>query len=179
MHTYISLTVICVSLILTVPAQAQQDSQHVDESGNISLPKDFRVNMTHLGSWYVPSGDASGFHDVYTQASSVKAYRKTKKFPNGTILIKELRASKAADYTTGAGVHSATDTIKQTFVMIKDEDNNFSNNKSWGNGWGWALFKGDNVTNLSKNYQQDCLGCHVPVKNTDWIYVQGYPTLRK
>jgi hypothetical protein len=31
----------------------------------------------------------------------------------------------------------------------------------------------------STNYKSDCLGCHTPAKDTDWIYSQGYPTLQK
>ena len=42
-------------------------SEFVDDKGNISFPKDFRKTMVHLGSWFVPTGEASGFHDVYTR----------------------------------------------------------------------------------------------------------------
>jgi len=153
-------------------------SAFVDKKGNISLPKDFRKTMSHLGSWFVPTGDASGFHDVYAQQSDVTAYRKTGKFPDGAVIIKELRASNAADYTTGKNVSFANETIKQWFVMIKDAKNRFPNNKNWGNGWGWALFKTDNPDlNVSKDFQKDCLGCHIPAKENDWVYIEGYPTL--
>jgi len=153
-------------------------SNFVDKEGNISLPKDFRKVMSHLGSWYVPAGDASGFHDVYAQQADITKYRKTGSFPDGTILIKELRASNSADYSTGNNVSYANKTIKQWFVMIKDTKNRFSNNKNWGNGWGWALFKTDKPdVNVSTDYQKDCLGCHFPAKDTDWVYIEGYPTL--
>ncbi len=153
-------------------------SAFVDEKGNISLPKDFRKTMSHLGSWFVPEGDASGFHDVYAQQTDVTAFIKTGKFQDGTILIKELRASSAADYTTGKNVSFANETIKQWFVMIKDSKNRFPKHKNWGNGWGWALFKTDNPDiNVSMDYQKDCVGCHIPAKDNDWVYIDGYPTL--
>lgn len=41
-------------------------SEYVDKEGNITLPIDFRTSTIHLGSWFVPTGDASGFHGVYT-----------------------------------------------------------------------------------------------------------------
>ena len=50
-------------------------STYVDKDGNISLPADFRKNMVHLGSWFVPEGEASGFHDVYSKPITVEAYR--------------------------------------------------------------------------------------------------------
>lgn len=159
--------------------QPMLDSQFVTKQGEISLPDDFRKTMSHLGSWFVPLGGASGFHDVYTRASDVDSFRKNGKFPDGAILIKELRHSLTADYTTGKGVSYATGEIKQWFVMIKDSQNRFSSNsKNWGDGWGWALFKPDNrAKNVSTDYKTDCLGCHVPAKSNDWIYVESYPTL--
>ena len=155
-------------------------SAFVDKKGTISLPKDFRKTMSHLGSWFVPLGDASGFHDVYARQTDISAYRKTGKFPDGAILVKELRASSVADYSTGQNVSFANKNIKQWFVMIKDTKNRFPKNKNWGDGWGWALFKTDNPDlNVSKNYKEDCLGCHLPAKANDWIYIEGYPTLTK
>ncbi|NOQ14648.1 MAG: cytochrome C [Methyloprofundus sp.] len=159
-------------------AEALSFSPYVDKSGNISLPKDFRTSMTHLGSWFVPEGTASGFHDVYTEADSVRVYRDTGKFPDGATLIKELRSSTSADYTTGKNVSYATGDIKQWFIMIKDAQGRFANNPTWGDGWGWALIKTSNTQkSVTTNYRTECLGCHMPAKKTDWIYIEGYPTL--
>jgi hypothetical protein len=159
-------------------AAAEEFSPYVDAEGNISLPDGFRTSMVHLGSWFVPEGGASGFHDVYTEKESVEAYRRTGKFPDGATLVKELRASKSGSYTTGQGVSYATNGIKQWFVMIKDSKNRFAGNTLWGEGWGWALYKPDDPTsNVATNFQTDCLGCHVPAKNQDWLYTEAYPTL--
>ena len=165
---------------LTVSALAMEPtlSPHVDKEGTISLPKDFRANMVHLGSWFVPEGDASGFHDVYTERKSLIAYRKTGKFPDGATLVKELKFHATGDYTTGSDVSHAISKTKQVFVMVKDATGKFPQNKNWGDGWGWALFKpGQGNKNLSTNYRDDCLSCHVPAKQTDWIYVKAYPSL--
>lgn len=153
-------------------------SKHVNKKGDISFPSGFDTEMAHLGSWFVPDGGASGFHDVYTEKQSIEAFRKTGKFPDGATLVKELRASHAGNYTTGAGVKYSTSTIKQWFVMIKDSKNRFKDNSLWGDGWGWALYKPDDTSkNLVTNYKTDCLGCHIPVKGKDWIYTEGYPVL--
>ena len=153
-------------------------SPYVDAEGAISFPNDFRTSMAHLGSWFVPSGGASGFHDVYTEKESLKYYQDHGKFPDGAVLVKELRASKFGDYTTGAGVHHSTDGLKQWFVMIKDSQNRFSDNPLWGDGWGWALFKPDQPeVNVATDYKVDCLACHIPAKQSDWIYTEAYPIL--
>ena len=171
--------VLGISLLAPLTAGAADGlSPYVDADGRISLPADFRGHMVHLGSWFVPDGEASGFHDVYTEAETAAAYRASGRFPDGATLVKELRSSDTADYTTGKGVHSASTHVKQWFVMVKDATGRFPTNPVWGDGWGWALFKPDAPdTNLANDYRSDCLGCHVPAKGTDWIYVQGYPTL--
>ncbi len=170
-----------LSLFSISPISADEGfSPYVDEQGNISFPDEFRTSMVHLGSWFVPEGGASGFHDVYTEKKSVEEYRKTGKFPDGATIVKELRASDAGTYTTGANVSYATDGLKQWFVMIKDEKSRFEDNPIWGDGWGWALYKPeDKMTNLASDYKNDCLGCHVPAKSNDWVYTEAYPTLRK
>jgi hypothetical protein len=177
----ITVGVIVVFFLYVLPLSAESRfSPYVDDKGNIYFPVGFRDSMVHLGSWYVPEGGASGFHGVYTERESVDAFRETGKFPDGAILVKELRASESGDYTTGKGVSHSTSTIKQWFVMVKDTDNRFSDNPVWGDGWGWALFKPDGPgKNLAANYKTDCLGCHVPVKENDWVYTEAYPILTK
>jgi len=178
----LSVAVLVASLIgaINLPVMANDPfSPIVDEKGNISFPTDFRISMVHLGSWFVPEGGASGFHDVYTEKSSAEAYRKTGKFPDGATLVKELRASKAGTYTTGANVSYATADLKQWFVMVKDTKGRFADNPIWGDGWGWALYKPDAKTvNVATDYKKDCLGCHIPAKDKDWIYTEAYPTLK-
>lgn len=169
-----------MAVLFSATAYTAEFSPYVDNKGNIVLPEDFRKNLAHLGSWFVPEGEASGFHDVYTEASAIAAYRKSGKFPDGATLVKELRAASSGDYTTGSGVSYANSQIKQTFVMIKDTKGRFTNNPLWGDGWGWALFKPDNASkNVAADYKKDCLGCHVPAKANDWVYIEAYPVLGK
>ncbi|MFT7245711.1 MAG: hypothetical protein ACI82A_003082 [Candidatus Azotimanducaceae bacterium] len=177
--TGISIVVVALACFTLPNAIADEHfSPYVNDEGNISFPEGFRTSMVHLGSWFVPEGGASGFHDVYTEKSAVKAFRSTGKFPDGATLVKELRASNAGTYTTGTNVSYATAGLKQWFVMIKDTKGRFSENPLWGDGWGWALYKTDDRTkNVATNYQTDCLGCHVPAKAKDWVYTEAYPTL--
>jgi hypothetical protein len=157
-------------------------SPYVDEKGNISLPKDFH-GWQFLGTWGVATDEdnevgSKGFHNVFTQPETVSAFRKTGKFPDGAVLVKELIKAKTDSMTTGE-ISYATET-DGWFIMIKDAKGRFKDNKLWGDGWGWALFKAKNPTKtVTEDYKDDCLSCHVPAKQDDWIYLRGYPGLKK
>jgi len=89
-------------------------------------------------------------------------------------LVKEVFGTDHAQLTTG-DAHWASQT-KVWFVLIKDTKGRYPGNPLWGDGWGWALFKSDAPDKqVAVDYRKGCLGCHVPAKATDWIYVQGYP----
>ena len=111
---------------------------YVDKSGNISLPSDVRKTWSHLGSWIV--GDKKspgyGFHDVYTQPEVVDIYRKTSEFPDGAVLVKEIRTVEEGAQTTGLAQWAGETSV--WFVMVKDKKNRFKGNSNWAEGWGWA-----------------------------------------
>jgi hypothetical protein len=150
----------------------------VDKAGNIRKPADFRDLYQELGV-YTPvdlNGDTE-MHYTYATPGTAEYYRKTGKFADGTVLVKEVFATDHAQFTTG-DAHWATAT-KVWFVMIKDDKGRFPSNPLWGNGWGWALFKSDAPDKqVATDFKKDCLGCHIPAKTTDWVYVQGYPVLK-
>ena len=85
------------SITVTTVAANDTFSPYVDGDGNIRFPSGFRTSMIHLGSWFVPDGGASGFHDVFTEKETVEAFRNSGQFPDGATLVKELRASETAD----------------------------------------------------------------------------------
>jgi hypothetical protein len=158
-------------------------SPYVDTEGKISVPPTYR-EWAFLGSWHIApqkgvddSAGAAGFHNVYTQLSTVEHYRRTGEFPDGAVLVKELLKTKFGKLTTGE-VSWATE-IEGWFVVVKDTKGRFPNNPLWGNGWGWALFNSDDPANtVTKNWRTDCLGCHTPAQSTDWVFIEGYPILR-
>lgn len=156
-------------------------SKYVDDKGGISLPDDYRLAWTHLGSWSVEDagGAARDVHNVYAQPDAVASFRASGKWPDGAVIVKEVRGTRAATLTTGKGAWDAE--IKQWFVMVKDSKNTFPENPNWGRGWGWALFDDlkNPKKNTSTNYKLDCLNCHVPAQDTDWVYQHGYAVLNE
>ncbi|MDB5390779.1 MAG: cytochrome c, class [Planctomycetaceae bacterium] len=181
--TLMLFAVICN--ILSIPQACSQDnvttsfSKYVDNKGNISLPDDFETSFVHLGSIAVASKkgvSADQLHVTYTRLDDLKAFQRDGKFPDGAILVKDVRATKGEELTTGDVRYAAE--VKVRFVMVKDVQGRFKNSELWGDGWGWALFKGDDrKTQVAVNYRTECRTCHVPVKKQDWIYTQCYPLL--
>jgi len=159
----------------------------VDDAGNISLPEGFRTDWAFLGTWSVAEADvdrsseasghgAAGLHNVYTQRGVAEYFQENGTFPDGAVIVKELLKANTATMTTG--VVSRGHAVEGWFVMVKDTEGRFHSNPLWGDGWGWALFNADNPNvPTTQNYKTECVGCHIPARKDDWIYVSGYPVL--
>jgi hypothetical protein len=177
------LSISIAVLLLSLLAQPQPQTPNkydgfdlVDKTGNIRKPSDFRERYQAIGTYMVLNPNGNEMHVTYASPGTAEIYRKTGKFPDGTVLVKEVFATDHAQLTTG-DAHWATAT-KVWFVMIKDEKGRFSDNPLWGDGWGWALFKSDAPDKqVATDFKKDCLGCHIPARGTDWVYVHGYPAL--
>lgn len=79
-------------------------SKYVEKDGKIRLPSGYRQTWAHLGSWAVakkPGESIHEMHNVYTQRENIAAYKKTGEFPDGAVLVKEVRNTKADRLTTG------------------------------------------------------------------------------
>lgn len=180
-----SLTAFVTAISSSAVVAGDGFSAYVDTQGNIERPQNFRNEWAHLGSWLVKNDEMAsgpGVHDVYTQPKTIQAVQETGLWPDGAVLVKEIRSIKSRRLTTGnaqwAGDASAW------FVMVRDRKNRFPDNPAWGEGWGWALFEADAPSkNLTTTWKgegfNNCFGCHIPAKSTDWVFVEGYPAIRK
>lgn len=165
-----------------VAAKAKTETASaVDAQGNLHVPSDYRKSYDYLGTWAIAADKGSGskqLHEVYASPGAVEGYKKNGRFPEGTVLVKEVYETATTPMTTGTVSH--VETLKGWFVMVKADKNPYPDNKLWGDGWGWSWFDAGQMTvGTTKDYKSECLGCHVPAKGTDWIYVQGYPVLKK
>ena len=181
---------IAVSVMFAIAAYGQMDSARSsnqkaeaveDAAGNLHVPEAYRTTYQSLGSWAVSADQEKGskeLHLVYASPGTVAAYGRDGHFADGTVLVKEVYEAATAPMTTGTVSHAGT--LKGWFVMVKDSNGRHAGNKLWGEGWGWSWFDAANpVKTTSKDFRTDCLGCHIPAKATDWIYVSGYPGLKK
>ena len=153
----------------------------VDVTGNLHVPDAYRTTYQSLGSWAVAADQGKGskeLHVVYASPGTVAAYRKDRRFPDGAVLVKEVFETATGQMTTGTVSHA--ETLKGWFVMMKDSNGRYASNKLWGDGWGWSWFDAANPSKTtSTDYKTNCRSCHVPAQASDWIYVSGYPPLRR
>jgi len=153
----------------------------VDGGGNLRVPRDYRATYQLLGSWAVAADEGRGskeLHVVLASPGSVEGYRKDGRFADGTVLVKEVFETATKEMTTGTVSHS--NKLKGWFVMVKDSNGRYPGNALWGDGWGWSWFDAANPTKTtSTDYRLNCKSCHVPAQATDWIYVDGYPALKR
>ncbi len=172
------LLVLAFSGSLYAATPAKDFSPYVNAQGEISLPSEYRQSWSHLGSWLIADAAAPGygFHDVYVQSGSLDYYLQHNEFPDGAVLIKEVRDIKLGAQTTGLAQWAGE--IKIWFVMVKDSQNRFPNNSHWAEGWGWALFDKTSGKNISDGFSASCKACHLPAQPQDWIFTGGYPSLR-
>ncbi len=169
------------SMQATAISSASQTEAAVDVEGNLHVPRDYQTTYQRLGSWAVAADEGRGakeLHVVFASPGSIEGYRKDGRFADGTVLVKEVFETATKEMTTGTVSHA--NKLKGWFVMVKDSNGRYPGNALWGDGWGWSWFDAANPTKTtSTDYRLNCKSCHVPAQATDWIYVDGYPALKR
>jgi hypothetical protein len=180
----LGFAIAAAGVAISIAAYGQLDRQPaavVDAQGHLRVPDAYRSAYQFIGAWAVAADQGQGsqsLHVVYASPGTADAYRKDGHFPDGAVLVKEVFETATADMATGTV--SRAQTLKGWFVMVRDSNNRHPGNPLWGDGWGWSWFDAAQPTKTtSTDYTTDCQGCHVPAKASDWIYVNGYPVLKR
>lgn len=154
--------------------------------GKLKLPTGYR-RWVFLGSPLTPNGLNNGkagfpeFHNVYVQTAHYDSYVKNGKFPEGTVLVKELVTTLRADHPDGsANEASGRGYFQGDFagldVMVKDT-------KKYAATGGWGFF---NFGHKAPPYEPaaeaqskaQCAGCHqASAGRTDMVFTRFYPML--
>jgi len=174
--------VACVAADTSAPDGRGTSAQPVvDAKGNLHVPEDYHRTYQYLGTWSVLADGgqaAKQIHVVYASPGTAVAYLNTGRFPDGTVLVKEVFTTATEQMTTGTV--SREQKLKGWFVMVKDSKGRHPGNKLWGDGWGWSWFNAGNpAKTTSTDYKTDCMACHIPAQAKDWVYVQGYPSMNR
>lgn len=150
-------------------------------SGELVLPRDFH-EWTFLGSPLTPHALNNGnapfpeYHNVYVQRQAFRAYRKTREWPEGTIMLKELQLTTPGTNPDGSSVEvsgrgyfpAARNGID---ISVKDQER-FKES----NGWGFFNF-GHHAPPYAETAApqpiEACAGCHI-ANADDMVFSKFY-----
>ena len=159
---------------------AEKSWAKFDKEGNLLRPDGWR-DWIYVGTPLTPNelnppaAPFPEFHNVYIDPDSYAHWKKTGKFREGTILIKELVSvgSKAAPsgkgYFMGEFVGLEA-TVKSANRFPKEPGN-----------WGYFTFSHEPPPYPAKAKIQPtatCNTCHQANAASDWVFTQYYPVLR-
>src|ERR1700751_6238317 len=111
------------------------------KDGSLVLPAGFR-SWVFIGGPITPNGLNDGgapfpeFHSVYIERENLRYYQKNGKFPEGTVLVKELALAQVGKHPDGS-LDSASgrgyfpSTLNGLDVMVKDSKR-FAETNDWG-----------------------------------------------
>jgi hypothetical protein len=72
----------------------------VDSQGNLHVPSNYRAASEFLGTWAIAADKGVGsseLHNVYATPGTIAAYHASGRFPDGTVLIKEVYETDGSD----------------------------------------------------------------------------------
>lgn len=154
--------------------------------GELRLPQGYR-EWVFIGAPLTPNALNGGtaafpeFHHVYVNPDAYAVYRATGRFPDGTVIAKELLLLQKSDREDGSSVSLSgrgyfADGYNGLDVMVKDS-------QRFGDTNGWGFF---NFGHHAPPYlptagaapEAECAACHRAVEKTDMVFRQFYPLLR-
>jgi hypothetical protein len=148
-----------------------------DSRGALIRPQDFQTWVfvgSSTGLTYepgIPAPGAGEFHDVYIRPQSYRAYLRTGKFPEKTMLVLTLYPPEEKVSPAKGGYFEGD--LDGMAAAVKDHSR-FPQ--------GWAYFNFGRTPNLLARAMasppQNCYACHNQHAADDNVFVQFYPTLR-
>ena len=155
----------------------------INEKGELIQPKNFAWReWIYVGTPVTPNSlnppEAAfpEFHNVYIDTVSFAEFKKTGKFRDGTILIKELVSVGAEQASSGKGY------FEGDFIGLEAT---VKNSKQFPNEPGnWAYFT---FSHKAPPYPESAkmqpaascnTACHQALAADDWVFTQYYPVLR-
>lgn len=173
-----------LAMLAQGPAPAQvTDTPPTEVESVLRVPsEEYRTQWVEIGTFSLladdPAEGARELHRVYAEKAAIAAYLENGTFPDGTKIVKESWSTKTEKLSTGTA--SYADRLQGRFVMVKDAAGQLGQGARYGDGWGWAFFKGEETRlTITGDYRIDCLACHEPARGEDLLYVRGYPALRR
>jgi hypothetical protein len=133
-------------------------------------PEGYREWMLVSGAADVSGGGSTSGDRVYISPSSYRAYAKTGRFPDGTVLVWEPASPEQP--VARVGPHATSSTL---LVSVKDTS-------KFEGGWGFYDFSGTGGANLRTARplpeSSGCRTCHQQNAANDHVFTRFYPGVR-
>ncbi len=130
-----------------------------------------------LGMSYDETGGAPrqhpNFHNVFIHPAAYRAFRETGRFPEDTVLVLEIMSSASQSSINRQG---------QTQGEFRSVEAAVKNSARFPEGWAYFSFRGPDGALKDKAAafpKKDCWSCHKEHGQTDNVFTQFYPTLRR
>ena len=174
----------CALLMMLAAANAAPDSgtsvgagAQFSSDGRLMPPAGYREWMflssgLDMNYGLTSAMDHSMFDNVFADPQAYRAFLRTGKWPEGTLLVREDRQASEKGSINRSGKFQ-TDNIMGVEVHMKDS-------KRFPGGWGFFFFE-----SLRSEPAQpiptsaDCYSCHQQHGAVDTTFVQFYPTLMR
>ena len=155
------------------------DTAEFTSGGELVTPSNYREWVflsSGLGMTYGPNEPAANaprrFDNVFVNPSSYRSFLQTGRWPDGTVLVLEIRES---DSKSSINRHGS---FQSSVVAVEA---NVKDSKRFPEG-GWAFFDLGRVDGSSKAAKalpagNSCVKCHSAHGAVDSTFVQFYPTL--
>ena len=193
----VAVGVLALSAIGTVVfAQRQQTSTALvrqrylpeyTKEGDLILPKNFN-EWVFVGSPLTPNALNGGkanfpeYHNVYIEPGSYEIYKKTGKFPEGTIFFKELQlTTQPAENPDG----SRTEPSGRGYFpgKLNGADVTVKDTKRYADSGGWGYYNFHHyepkAATAKVRPKSECAFCHIANAKKDEVWTQFYPLLDK
>ena len=178
--TLLSVAVIA-GLFSTTNMMANSHATYtMNDKHELVRPTDYRT-WVYVGTPVTPNALNGGhaafpeMHNVYIDPASYKAYKESGKFPEGTVIVKELVSVGATEAVSGKGYFEGEFLGLEASIKSKKDFPNEPGN--------WAIFSfSDMKTGILKETAPvlpvaSCVSCHESSAADDFVFTQYYPIL--
>lgn len=144
--------------------------------GRLQFPQQYR-QWIYLTSGFDMSYSAGAtgahhlFDNLFVNPEAYRAFQSTGTWPDGTVLVLELRRADPHDSINRQGAYQGADVVG---VEVHTRDS-----ARFKNSWGFFSFRSADAQGSTKMLplSADCYACHAAHGAVDSTFVQFYPTL--
>ncbi len=177
-RNYLGSLLFCCSVLLSASPPDAFEPRFTAKN-ELLRPEDYREWIflsSSLGMTYDEDRGPSqhpNFHNVFINPPAYRAFRETGRFPENTILVLEILSS-----ASGASINRQGHTQGE----FRSMEAAVKNSARFPEGWAYFSFRGSDgklKDQAAAFPKKDCWACHTEHAQTDNVFTQFYPTLRR